>query len=299
MKKVDFLKPLWWFCLLPIYFILVNILYIVLTSFFSSISPIKYYDHAPTATLIGAILSFAIFLIYLKSSGESFSIKSERINIQCILKCLCIVFTLQGTFIFFKYYTIADVISFFKIHDYMFYRSGFRIFTRPILSDYTAPFIALFMAPIGEELLFRRTIYDSMKQQSRSVLIAMIYSSILFSLAHFYGANYDIYAFIGIFGMGLMYAYCYEQTGSVLSSIILHSLSNAYLIFAECFIVPYRFFYFMFLWLIGVIVIIIAIIMFLRRKKLDIEHKADEVVSLDVGIESAEKAVVESSDLDE
>ena len=55
----------------------------------------------------------------------------------------------------------------------------------------------------------------------------------------------------------------------------------------------------MFLWLIGVIVIIIAIIMFLRRKKLDIEHKADEVVSLDVGIESAEKAVVESSDLDE
>ena len=50
---------------------------------------------------------------------------------------------------------------------------------------------------------------------------------------------------------------------------------------------------------VSVVVLGFTLIDFLRRRKLDIEHKADEVVSLDVGIESAEKAVVESSDLDE
>lgn len=95
--------------------------------------------------------------------------------------------------------------------------------------DYKIPFAVLgsFIAPICEELLFRRALFGVFRQYNY-VKSGIIFSSILFSLLHFNTVfQMGIFYFIAIFVAGIILAFVYNKTNSVLTPIITHILVNS------------------------------------------------------------------------
>ena len=77
------------------------------------------------------------------------------------------------------------------------------------------------LAPIFEEIFFRGFLFNSIRANIGAPG-GMILSSLLFALVHF-----DFSVFFGLFAIGLMLSFVYQQTQSLVPSIILHSLWNS------------------------------------------------------------------------
>jgi len=76
-------------------------------------------------------------------------------------------------------------------------------------------------APIFEELAFRGLLYAILRRRLTPLPAAMI-SAGIFALAHGYG----VIGFLSVFWSGLLWAWIYERTGSVLPGIIAHATNN-------------------------------------------------------------------------
>ena len=76
-------------------------------------------------------------------------------------------------------------------------------------------------APIFEELAFRGLLYASLRRRLTPLQAAMI-SAGIFALAHGYG----VIGFLSVFWSGLLWAWIYERTGSVLPGMIAHAANN-------------------------------------------------------------------------
>lgn len=81
-------------------------------------------------------------------------------------------------------------------------------------------FIAVVLAPVSEELVFRRGIYRFLKGKI-SPLAALTVSSLLFAMIHF-----NIQSFLALFTLGMLLGRAYERTGSVATPILYHSFFN-------------------------------------------------------------------------
>ena len=77
-------------------------------------------------------------------------------------------------------------------------------------------------APIFEELIFRGLLYGSLRARF-SWPIAGVASALVFGLAHGYGTA----GFFSVFLSGLLWAWLYERTGSLLPCVAAHVASNA------------------------------------------------------------------------
>lgn len=84
-------------------------------------------------------------------------------------------------------------------------------------------FSVLFLVPIGEELIFRRLIVEVLLKGGKKIWVAILVTSILFSLTHFSSATTVMSAFI----FGLMAAIIYLRWG-ITSAIVFHILSNLF-----------------------------------------------------------------------
>jgi uncharacterized protein len=82
--------------------------------------------------------------------------------------------------------------------------------------------LAVVVAPVTEELLFRGWIYTSLRHRF-GLWSAVIASSIVFALAHYDETH--IYA-LAVFPVGLALAGLRERTGSIKASIIFHAVYN-------------------------------------------------------------------------
>lgn len=89
--------------------------------------------------------------------------------------------------------------------------------------------MAIFLAPILEELMFRAAIFGALRQRSR--LLAYLAGVILFPLYHVWGyALTDPTAWIYILQyipVSYLLCRCYERSNSIWGSIALHMLVNA------------------------------------------------------------------------
>ena len=85
--------------------------------------------------------------------------------------------------------------------------------------------LAIFVAPISEELLFRVLIYRFLKGRF-TPLFALIISSLLFALLHF-----NVFSFLPLFLLGMLLCRAYEKTGNIYTCIAFHALFNANNIF--------------------------------------------------------------------
>jgi hypothetical protein len=81
---------------------------------------------------------------------------------------------------------------------------------------------AVLFAPIFEELIFRGLLYGSLRSRF-TWPTAAVTSALLFGLAHGYG----IAGFASVLVSGLLWAYLYERTGSLLPGIAAHVVNNA------------------------------------------------------------------------
>jgi membrane protease YdiL (CAAX protease family) len=77
------------------------------------------------------------------------------------------------------------------------------------------------IAPVFEELLFRGSYYRILNIRY-NVFLAALLSSLLFALLHRSGLT----PFLGAFMKGLLLTYAYHKSGSVWTSIIIHSINN-------------------------------------------------------------------------
>ena len=82
--------------------------------------------------------------------------------------------------------------------------------------------LAVILAPIVEELIFRGCLYRFLKSQS-TILPAQIISGAIFSLIH---AN--LFSFLPLVIVGILLARVYEKSGSILIPICFHALFNGF-----------------------------------------------------------------------
>ena len=80
---------------------------------------------------------------------------------------------------------------------------------------------AVLVAPLAEELLFRGLLYR-LARRTWGAWPAAVVSSLVFGLIH--GEPWYLF---GLIGLGLILAYLYEATGSLLAPVIAHALHNA------------------------------------------------------------------------
>ncbi|OIO37674.1 MAG: hypothetical protein AUJ75_03770 [Candidatus Omnitrophica bacterium CG1_02_49_10] len=80
--------------------------------------------------------------------------------------------------------------------------------------------LVAFIGPVLEEVFFRGFFYNALKNRF-GILCSALISASLFSVLH---AN--IVAFFSIFLLGMLLAYLYEKTGSLVSSITVHVMHN-------------------------------------------------------------------------
>ena len=76
-------------------------------------------------------------------------------------------------------------------------------------------------APVFEELAFRGLLYAILRRRL-SVVPAALISASIFALAHGYG----MIGFVSVLWSGLLWAWIYERTGSLLPGMIAHAINN-------------------------------------------------------------------------
>jgi len=81
-------------------------------------------------------------------------------------------------------------------------------------------FMAVVVAPIGEEILFRGILYPSIKQNGYPK-VAAIGTAILFGLFHL-----NLLTFLSLTFVGLALVFIYEKTNNLLAPILAHALFN-------------------------------------------------------------------------
>ncbi|MBS4024894.1 MAG: CPBP family intramembrane metalloprotease [Clostridia bacterium] len=80
--------------------------------------------------------------------------------------------------------------------------------------------MASFLAPLGEEFLFRGFIYPVFRKRT-GVVAAIILSSIIFASLHF-----DLIRFIPLAAGGAGLAWLYERSGSLITPVVAHAVWN-------------------------------------------------------------------------
>lgn len=117
---------------------------------------------------------------------------------------------------------LANYIDTFLFHSVPNSANTTTILT--IIKSYPVYLLAtIIVAPIMEELVFRRTIFGSLVPFTGKVGAALI-ASVMFAMAHNDG-HLLVYTAIG-----LVFCYLYQKTGRIQTSIISHMLMNAVVI---------------------------------------------------------------------
>lgn len=95
---------------------------------------------------------------------------------------------------------------------------------------FSALFAALF-GPVAEEIFFRGFMYGALKRISGATG-AIIVTSVIFAALHAHLAG-----FFPIFALGLLLAYMYEKTGSLVTPVTIHVVHNLAMV---CFVFVVR-----------------------------------------------------------
>ncbi len=82
------------------------------------------------------------------------------------------------------------------------------------------------VAPIFEELIFRGILYSTLRAKF-GVPASLIGSALIFALAHGYGPT----AFLTVFWSGMLWAWIYERTGSLIPGMCAHAINNGLVVF--------------------------------------------------------------------
>ncbi len=88
-------------------------------------------------------------------------------------------------------------------------------------------FEVVLLAPIFEEIIFRGMLYTTLRARC-TVPTSIVGSALIFALAHGYG----FVAFLTVFWSGLLWAWAYERTGSLIPGICAHAMNNGLVVYS-------------------------------------------------------------------
>jgi len=84
--------------------------------------------------------------------------------------------------------------------------------------------MAIVVAPLTEELLFRALLINKISEYTKSAALAIIVSSMVFSLFHVsYGSVVEV---VGVFTVGLIFGFVYWKSQSVIPPMFIHLVYN-------------------------------------------------------------------------
>lgn len=83
------------------------------------------------------------------------------------------------------------------------------------------------LAPFFEELIFRGILFTTLRTKF-SFPLSMAASGLVFALAHGYG----VIAFLTVLWSGLLWAWAYERTGSVIPGMLAHAVNNGVVVYS-------------------------------------------------------------------
>jgi membrane protease YdiL (CAAX protease family) len=89
-------------------------------------------------------------------------------------------------------------------------------------SDFLKVFFVIAVLPaLGEEMLFRGLLMKFAKKHSKSMVLPLVITSLLFA-----GVHFNVYGFVSLFFAGLLLGLVYYLTGSLWCSILFHLIIN-------------------------------------------------------------------------
>ena len=83
------------------------------------------------------------------------------------------------------------------------------------------------LAPFFEEIIFRGILFATLRTKF-SFPISMVATGLVFALAHGYG----VIAFLSVLWSGLLWAWAYERTGSVIPGMLAHAVNNGVVVYS-------------------------------------------------------------------
>ena len=87
-------------------------------------------------------------------------------------------------------------------------------------------FILFILVSLFEEILFRGYVMNTMRAKHNKKSVMYIVSALLFTFAHVFNPNLAILGLINIFFIGLLFAYMFDRTRSLLMPIGFHFTWN-------------------------------------------------------------------------
>ncbi|MDR2779101.1 MAG: CPBP family intramembrane metalloprotease [Puniceicoccales bacterium] len=123
----------------------------------------------------------------------------------------------------FIWITLLQIVHSFGIHVDLSPQNNVQVFTNPdsTFAIITHIIIAVAIAPILEEIIFRGFIYRTLKGYGNK-LSALGFTSLIFALMH-----WNLSAFAGLFVLGICLIQVYERNSDIREPMLIHALFNA------------------------------------------------------------------------
>ena len=169
---------------------------------------------------------FAVSCLFILAAMHSYLIKSVSDLIDCRMNALTAI--VLG---YFGYYVLRYVMSLiFWLVGLNNFPAFSSILSQVRLNNGYMPIVAIFLAPIAEEVLFRGVVFGGLRSKGR--LIAYGVSFVVFAFycvwsSFFSGFSWSLLIdFLYYLPASIALCWCYEKGGSIWASILLHILIN-------------------------------------------------------------------------
>lgn len=156
-----------------------------------------------------AVCLIILFLKWPRNAWKTFGL-GKPIHIPLLIAALGMVSIAEYALVFFSPETEVDPT------DYMEYTHVDFIYMFQVL------FTSVVLAPVFEEIVFRGFLFQGLREKIGTLWAGMV-STVLFALIH---TQYDFWGWISVGITGAAAAFLVWRTGSIITSIALHSLTN-------------------------------------------------------------------------
>lgn len=150
--------------------------------------------------------------LVMKLSNDSVLVKKGSITKNQYFRAICIIFPVAYSLSYFSNF-LASLLSGGESENTV-------INTLITGNNVLSMIMVAVLAPIFEELVFRKLIIDRTRRYGEA--IAILYSSLAFGIFHC-----NLYQLFYAFAIGILLGYVYVRTGNVILTIIMHMIMNS------------------------------------------------------------------------
>lgn len=180
---------------------------------------------------------YGSFLLYLPTVGLAMTLlcRPKKLSLLAVLGCTHLRQTIRSSLPI-----LLSVIALGLIGDWLIMLGGETLDFSVHWTEWFLPQLVwgsqaellkttmevVVLAPIFEEIIFRGLVFSTLRAKF-GFSISMIGSAIIFALAH----GYEPIAFLTVLWSGMLWAWTYERTGSVIPGMCAHAINNGLVVY--------------------------------------------------------------------